>query len=235
MPEKFLPAYSGSLRSHMIQIPDNIRRCSGIVIFGKRIKSIVFSTDVAIIRNINADAVIAVYPFTPQPVITHALMFATDMPVFCGVGGGTTMGSRVVHLASDAEFQGAIGVVVNAPTPNETIQRIRRVVDIPIVVTVVSPHDDIAGRLEAGAAILNVSAAADTPDVVRHLREKYPEVPIMATGGPTPETIDTTIAAGANAITWTPPTSGELFKELMERYRNQIDKNEEDSPFYYET
>lgn len=225
MHEKYLPKYYGTLRSHMVEIPENIRKCSGIVIFGKRIKSIVFTTDVAIIRNINADAIIAVYPFTPQPIITHALMLGADMPVFCGVGGGTTTGSRVVHLASDAEFQGAIGVVVNAPTSNKTIEQIRQVVDIPIVVTVVSPHEDIEGRLEAGAAILNVSAAAQTPEVVRALRKKHQEVPIIATGGPTPQTIDQTIEAGANAISWTPPSTGDLFKLMMEKYRGDIQRD----------
>ena len=30
-------------------------------------------------------------------------MMAGDVPVFCGVGGGTTMGKRVVNLALDAE------------------------------------------------------------------------------------------------------------------------------------
>lgn len=223
MQEKHLPKYSGTLRSHMVEIPEAIRKCSGIVIFGKRIKSIVFSTDVAIIRNINADAVIAVYPFTPQPVITHSLMLCADMPVFCGVGGGTTTGARVVHLASDAEFQGAIGVVVNAPTPNETIAAIHHVVDIPVVVTVVNHTEDIEGRLEAGASILNVSAAARTPEVVGHLRKRFPEVPIIATGGPTPESIGETIAAGANAISWTPPSTGELFKGMMARYRGQVE------------
>ena len=224
MPERYVPRYSGSLRNHMIEMPEVIRKCSGIVIFGKRIKSIVFSTDVAVIRNINADAVIAVYPFTPQPIITHALMLGADMPVFCGVGGGTTMGTRVAHLASDAEFQGAIGVVVNAPTPNETIRAMREVIDIPIVVTVVGPQENIAGRLEAGATILNVSAAGKTPKVVSLLRALHPEVPIIATGGPTDESIERTIAAGANAISWTPPSTGELFKEMMERYRREINE-----------
>ena len=36
--------------------------------FGKRIKSLLFSTDVAIIKNTNADAVIAVYPFYPSAI-----------------------------------------------------------------------------------------------------------------------------------------------------------------------
>ena len=36
---------------------------------------------------------------------------AADVPVFCGVGGGITQGKRVVNLALDAEFKGAMGVV----------------------------------------------------------------------------------------------------------------------------
>ncbi len=35
--------------------------------------------------------------------------------------------------------------------------------------------------------------------------------PIIATGGPTEESILRTIQAGANAITYTPPTTGQLF------------------------
>lgn len=226
MPEKFVPEFSGNLRSHMIEVPKSIYACSGIRIFGKRIKSIVFSTDVAVIRNINAHAVIAVYPFTPQPVITHALMLAADIPVFCGVGGGTTTGRRVVQLASDAEFQGAIGVVVNAPTPNSTIQSIHKAVDIPVVVTIVSEHDDVKGRLKAGASILNISASVKTPWLVEKIRKEYPEVIIIATGGPTEQSISDTVNAGANAITWTPPTPAELFKVLMTRYRNSYDQNQ---------
>ena len=60
---KFVPAYEGNLRKHALSVPRCISECSGIRIFGKRIKSIAFSTDAAIIKNINADAIIAVYPF----------------------------------------------------------------------------------------------------------------------------------------------------------------------------
>ena len=118
---KKVPQIKGTLRSHIIELPSAIRDASGIVIFGKRLKSFVFTTDVAVIRNTNADAVIAVYPFTPQPIITEALVLAADVPVFCGVGGGITTGKRVTNLALDAEFKGAMGVVVNSPTPNEVI------------------------------------------------------------------------------------------------------------------
>jgi len=221
MNEKFVPEYSGSLRSYMVTVPEIINNCGGIRIFGKLIKSVIFSTDIAIIRNSNADAVIAVYPFTPQPVISHALMMAADIPVFCGIGGGTTTGTRVLHLASDAEFQGAFGVVLNAPTANATIEGVRGVIDIPIVITVVSERDDIAGRLKSGATILNVSAAADTPRLVEKIRKEFPDVAIIATGGPNDNSIAATINAGANAITWTPPSNGEIFKGMMEKYRNQ--------------
>lgn len=213
------PQIQGTLRSFMLKVPDEIYLASGILIFGKRIKSVLFSTDVSIIRNTNADAIIAVYPFTPQPIITQALMLAADIPVFCGVGGGLTQGQRVANLALHAEFQGAIGVVVNAPTSNSDIQSVCDTIDIPIVVTVVSENDDIAGRLAAGAQILNVSGAAKTAEIVRKIRLKYPDVPIIATGGPTPQSITATIEAGANAITWTPPTNGDVFRGKMEKYR----------------
>ena len=208
----------GYLRDFRIDIPEVIYNCKGLKIFGRRIKSIVFSTDVSIIRNCNADAVIAVYPFTPQPVITQAVMLAADCPVFVGFGGGLTKGERVINLARHAEYQGATGVVLNAPTSNDSIREVSRVVDLPIVITVVK-EEDIQARLDAGAQILNVSAAAKTPELVAKIREQFPNVPIMATGGPTEETIKATINAGADAITWTPPTNGEVFRDIMEAYR----------------
>jgi hypothetical protein len=221
--KEFVPEIQGNLRKHMIKVPEVIYKVSGIKIFGKRIKSLVFSTDVAIIKNCNADAVIAVYPFTPQPIITHAIITASDVPVFSGVGGGTTTGKRVINLAMDAEFQGAMGVVVNAPTSNEIIRGLRDRIDIPIVVTVVSEKTDIEARVNAGATILNVSGASKTAEIVRMIRQQCPELPIMATGGPTEADILRTIEAGANAITFTPPSTGEIFRDIMIKYRNQDD------------
>lgn len=209
----------GYLRDFRLSVPEAIYACSGIRICGRRIKSVLFSTDVSIIRNSNADAVIAVYPFTPQPVITQAIMTAADTPVFVGVGGGLTQGNRVLGIANHAEYQGAFGVVINSPTPNETVSALKRTLDIPIIVTVVSEADDVAQRLTAGADILNVSAAAGTPELVRKIRNSFPNVPVIATGGPTNETIRLTIDAGANAITWTPPTNGEIFRDIMKAYR----------------
>ena len=66
------PQINGKLRSFALHVPDAVNECSGIVVFGKRIRSLVFSTDVATIRNVDADAVWSVYPYTPQQIIGNA-------------------------------------------------------------------------------------------------------------------------------------------------------------------
>ena len=76
-------------------------------------------------------------------------------------------------------------------------------------------------------SIFNVSAAAETPAIVAQIRSLYPDMPIIATGGPTDATIAATIEAGANAITWTPPASADIFRSIMERYRNGLPYEEE--------
>ena len=219
---KTIPTYSGTLRSHLLTIPSVISQCSGIRVFGRLIKSLVFTTDVAIIKNVNADAIIAVYPFTPQPAITQAIINVSDVPVFVGVGGGMTNGDRSVRLAQDAENQGAYGVVVNAPITTETISKMKALVDIPVITTIVSSGMDVAARVKAGADILNVSGASRTPEIVAQLRREFPDMAIIATGGPTEEDIIRTIEAGANAITYTPPTTGELFVPIMREHRKNF-------------
>lgn len=210
---------NGKLRSFMLNVPIEIQQASGIIFMGRLIKSLVFTTDICIIRNVNADAILAVYPFTPQPIITEAVMLAAELPVIAGVGGGLTQGERVVNLAMNAEFQGAIGVVVNGPTQDSVVKKVAEAVDIPVVVTIISEHDDIEKRLEAGAKCLNVSAASKTSEIVAKIRRISDDIPIIATGGPNPETILRTIEAGANAITWTPPSNGDIFSEIMAAYR----------------
>ena len=218
--DRQIPVVNGDLRSHILTVPETIWRASGIVVMGRRIKSLLFSTDIAIICNFNADAVLAVYPFTPQQRIANAIVTSSSIPVFCGVGGGVTNGPRSVMLARDAEAHGAFGVVVNVPMANETIAQMHRVIDIPVIATVVSEKMDIDARVKAGAAILNVSAADRTPELVRHIRADFPTLPIIATGGPNDETVAETIDAGANAISYTPPSTKKLFESIMNGYRD---------------
>ena len=219
MTQPHIPSVMSDLRQDIVQMPEVIKECSGIRIYGRRIRSILFTTDVSIIANHNADAILAVYPFTPIPAIIKSIMMVASVPVLAGVGGGLTTGVRSANMSLLSESEGAYAVVVNGPTTVETIEEINKVIDIPIIYTVVSDKSDIKSRIEAGVDILNVSCGVETPKVVEKIRKEYPDFPIMATGGPTEECIRQVIAAGANAITYTAPSNGELFKGKMEKYR----------------
>ena len=213
------PVIEGALRHGILKMPQAAYEASGIIVNGRRLKTFMFTTDLAIIRNCDADAVFAVYPFTPQQAISDAIITASYIPVFCGVGGGVTKGIRTVSLAKDVESQGAMGVILNAPISNLNLAAVAAAVDIPVIVTVVRADADIQGRFMAGASILNVAGGAQTPEIVARIREQYPDIPIIASGGKTNESIKQTINAGANGITYTPPSTGELFKASMNNYR----------------
>ena len=196
---KYIPELKSVLKSKIITVPEAIYEASGIKIFGKRIKSLIFTSDVAIIKNNNAQSVI---------------------PVFVGVGGGITTGHRSVQIALQAELMGAYGVVVNAPTKVDVIAQMKDTIDIPIISTIASVNDDYKAKIEAGVSILNISGGKDTVSLVYKIRQDLgPEFPIIATGGPTEESILATIDAGANSITYTPPTCAEIFEQIMINYR----------------
>ncbi|MCK3904009.1 hydrolase [Streptococcus suis] len=219
MSKQVIPAVLSDLRQDIVQVPDIIKECSGIRIYGRRIRSVLFTTDVAIIANHNADAVLAVYPFTPSPAILKSIMMVASVPVLAGVGGGLTSGMRSANMSLLSESEGAYAVVVNGPTDVKTIEEINNMADIPIIYTVVSEKADLSSRIEAGVDILNVSCGLETPNVVKKIRQVLPDFPIIATGGPTEESIRRVIEAGANAISYTAPSNAELFKKKMEKYR----------------
>ena len=70
------------ISSSAARVPDIISCTSGITVQGRQLHSFAFTTDAAIIRNTNADAILAVYPFTGEPVITQALLTAAQAPLF---------------------------------------------------------------------------------------------------------------------------------------------------------
>ncbi len=220
--EKYVPVITTELKKRQVLVPEVIYRCSGINFMGKRIKSLLFSNDIPVICNSNAQAVMTVYPFTPQLKIINAIVEVANVPVFVGVGGGTTTGPRAINIGLQAELLGAMGVVVNAPMNNDTIYDMAKVLDVPIIATVISENDDIKGKVEAGARVLNVAGGKQTTDLIRVCREIVGDkFPIIATGGHQEKNILATIEAGANAITYTPPSSSEIFSEVMEQYRER--------------
>lgn len=220
--KKKVPEVYSKLRKSFVKVPEEIYKASGIKIFDKRIKSLLFTTDLAIIRNSNADSIMAVYPYTPLNSITEAIISIASVPCFIGVGGGTTQGARSRAIAYYAELAGAYGVVVNGPIPHEDISVISKFVDIPVIATVTSLKDNYKAKIEAGAKILNVSGGKYTADLLSHIRADIgDDFPIIATGGKTGESIMNTIEAGANAISYTPPSSSDVFGAMMDEYRNE--------------
>ena len=219
-PIKKIPEVVSPLRSSIIEMPDIIRKASGIVIYGKRIKSIVYSLDVSLIANTDADAILCVYPFTPNTQSLNAVSLVAKAPILVGVGGGLTQGERSARLASHAEENNATAIVLNGPVTVETTEMVRRYVDIPIIYTVIDKSRPLQPYIDAGVNIFNVSGGKDTVELVKWVREQYPDIPIIASGGKSDKSIEDTINAGANAITYTAYGMMEqYFHEKMETYR----------------
>lgn len=211
----------GKLIKAEVRAPKAAAKCPGIELIGHTIRKLVFSTDLYIIRNSNADAVLAAAPFTCQPAITQALLQVSGRPVLVGVTGATTSGARSVILAMEAESQGATAVMANMTASPELIGDMAQVVDIPVVATVGAYDETVDRKVIAGARVVNVAAGRNTAKVVAEIREAYPQLPIIATAGPTEETAEAAIAAGADALSWTPPSCAELERETMRRNREQ--------------
>ncbi|MDN6162361.1 MAG: hydrolase [Atopostipes sp.] len=221
---KKAPHYVSKYRTNLILSPEVIRKASGIIVNGRRYKSFLFSSDVATIMYSDADAILAVYPYSPHPSIIKSLSTVAQVPLAAGVGGGVTQGRRSVDIAQFAESYGCFAVVLNSAVKVDTIKRLAETIDIPIIYTVISKYQDLKPYFEAGVAILNISGAQETSTIVHHYREIYPNAPIIATGGKKDEDILETIEAGANAITYTPPSTKEVFKERMNNYREDLKK-----------
>ena len=138
------------------------------------------------------------------------------------MGGSITHGERCVEVALHSEMQGVAAVVVNTSIPVETVSALTERLNVPVVVTVCADDAVAARQIAAGANMVNVAAGAATTDVVRALRGRYPELPIIATGGPTEASVTATIAAGADAISWTPPDIRALERAVMEKARRLV-------------
>lgn len=199
-------------------------KCNGITLGTSNIKSLIFSTDMALIENNDADAVFAVYPFAPSQKIMKALIDFSEKPVICGVGGGLTQGKVSLEMAIAAEAMGAAAIIVNQPFKNKHIEVIKRKIKIPIISSVSVKEFSFKDRVNAGVDIFHVTGGPNTASIIEHINYAAPCFPIIATGGKTVEHIHNVIKSGADAIVFTPPSSGELFKSIMNQYRSGINK-----------
>lgn len=225
--KRIAPRVGSPLRSGIVTSPDVIRKASGIILYGKRIKSIIYTMDVSLIANCDADAILCVYPWTPNTKILEAVAKVANAPVLAGIGGGLTTGKRSARIGMLAEENSASAVVLNGPTTTETIDYVSGYVDIPIIYTVITKNVYLQDYIDAGVKIFNVAGGVKTPELVRWVREQFPDFPIIASGGKTDAQILETIEAGANAITYTSyGTTEHIFQAKMEQYRKDSEEQE---------
>lgn len=212
------------LQNKPLTTPSMIEQnCQGLSLGNQLVKSLIFSTDMALIENNDADAVLAVYPFAPSTKLMKTLIGFSDKPVICGVGGGTTKGKKSIEMAMFAEDSGASGVIVNIPYENRDLERMRKSISIPIVASIASINKSvIKNRINAGISIFHVTGGKNTSEIVKEISSLFPVFPIMATGGDNFGSIESSINSGANAIVLSPPSNKDLFKSVMEKYRKGV-------------
>ena len=140
--------------------------------------------------------------------------------VSSSLGALLATSSVIAPAEAFAEENNASAIVINGPVDITTTKMIRSYVDIPIIYTVIDKTRSLKEYVSAGVNIFNVSGGADTVELVKWVRSQYPDMPIIASGGKTEESILKTIEAGANAITYTAYGAMEkYFHEKMETYR----------------
>ena len=165
-------AVDGTLRKFALRVPEVIYQCSGIMVLASVSIARVLDRPVHH-QNVNADAIIAVYPFHAAADHHTGAAARGRYSGVCRVGGGLTQGQRVVNLAMFAEMQGATGVVLNAPTASAVVSHVAETIDIPVVLTVARADTDFDERIRAGADIFTFPPRR-TPAVVRRIREQHP-------------------------------------------------------------
>ncbi|MDR0228563.1 MAG: hypothetical protein LBI72_05810 [Flavobacteriaceae bacterium] len=210
-----------AVKTAKLPTPDHITKsCKGLFLNNIKVKSILFSTDIALIENNDADAILAVYPFAPSQSIIKTLIDFSNKPVICGIGGGVTQGDFAITMAKKAEKLGAAAVIVNQPFKNEDIIEIKKHINIPIISSVSTIDFDFKTRIDSGIACFNVTGGADTLKIVEHIKREFPDFPIISTGGKTTQSLEEITNKKINAVILTPPSNGELFRSIMDDYRN---------------
>ncbi len=207
-----------------LSVPRSVQNCDGIILNKKTIKSFLFSTDIALVENSNADAILAVYPFKPSLQIMKSLIDFSQKPVICGIGGGITKGQVAFHMAESAEGLGAEAVVVNQPFPNKDIEKLKKKISIPIISSISTSDFDFKSRMNAGVDYFHITGGINTIAILEHLKYGLPGFPLIATAGNTPDAVKHTVQTGVKAVVLSPPSSKELFREMMDNYRNGINR-----------
>lgn len=208
------------LSANRFEIPEAIYECRGIQIGSKSIRSILLSTDLSFVENITADSIMAVHPFEKSGKMDKVLIDYCQKPVFSDIGGGLMNQHKTIEAALKASKAGAAGLVISKPTPPEVISEVRSKVDNLLIYTVIFNEEPIEQLYDAGVDIFNVATGEFTAESVFSIKNRVPNIHIMASGGPYNSTIRETIQAGAEAIVFNPPTATEMMRSVFDDFRN---------------
>lgn len=209
------------LSASNFSIPKAINDSPGLTFGGKKVRSILLSTDLAYLQNLDTDALMVLHPFEPSEELNHIILGFTKKPVLCNIGGGFRDRYRASAIAKAAEKSGAEGVVITKPTSHEVVQKLRKNIDTKLIYTVIYPEENISSLVDAGVDIFNVSTGEDTALTVGKIRKSFSDVPLMASGGPFESTIFETIKMGADAIVYNPPTATEILRTIFDDFRRE--------------
>lgn len=210
------------LSANKFRLPKAIHESKGLEIQGQLIKSVLLSTDLSYIQNLDTDAVMTVNPFKKSTKLDRVIIEFSDKPVFSDIGGGLLNEERMLALAEGAGKAGASGLVITKPTPPSIVHRISSEVEIPLIYTIMFDLEPYTELSDAGVDIFNVTTGEMTSETVQTLRENIPGASIMANGGPHESTIKHTIKSGADAIVFNPPTATEILRTVFDGYRNSL-------------
>lgn len=210
------------LSANKYTLPTAIHESKGLKINGQLIKSVLLSTDLSYIQNLDTDAIMTVNPFRKSTDLDRVIIEFTHKPVFSDIGGGLLNEKKMLKLAEGACKAGATGIVITKPTSPGIIYRVASKVDVPVIYTVMLDSEAFSELADAGIDIFNVSTGEMTAETVQTIREKIPDATIMANGGPHESTIKHTIKSGADAIVVNPPTATEILRTVFDGYRNSL-------------
>lgn len=207
------------LTGNKFEIPKSISECEGIWLNGQLIRSVLLSTDLSYILNLNADAIMVVNPFEKSSHLNKIIIEHSQKPVLCDIGGGFLKERLSIDLAQNAFEVGAYGAVISKPTSPKSVRQIRSEIDGKLIYTVMYREEPLAELIDAGVDIFNISTGETTAEVVQEVRRQFPDMKIMASGGPYDSTILETIEKGADAIVFNPPTATEMLRSIFDGYR----------------
>lgn len=202
------------------KIPDVSDESPGIHFGDRLVRSVLLTADVSYIHHLETDAVLGISPFDPSSSVNLALTSFCKKPVFCDIGGSYRHRKKAVELANEAEDAGAAGIVISRPVAPEVVGYIRERTSGNLIYTVMYLEDDIAGVIDAGVDMLNISTGKTTAETIEEIRQHFSEIPIMASGGPFESTIRETIRMGADAIVYNPPTAAEMLRSIFDDFRD---------------